>query len=213
MADTVIDTIIDIHHATSIDFERVKAAGIVAIIHKATEGATFRDDEYRDRKRKAKEMGFLWGAYHFSTGADVRDQVENFLLQAEPQEEDLMALDFEPSNGPDMTIAQAREFVTLIRDETGRFPVIYGGHTLREGVGNEPDSILANCPLWYARYRATAIGIPRQIWPTYTLWQYTDGNVGPDPHSVDGIGRTDRNRFQGTTEQLRDSWPLTRAFA
>jgi lysozyme len=211
MGDTVVNTIIDIYHGNNINLERVKAAGIVAIIHKATEGATFQDSEYKERKRIAKEMGFLWGAYHFSTGADVRDQVENFLLQAEPDAEDLIALDFEPSNGPDMTIAQAREFVTLVRDETGRYPVIYGGHTLREGVGPDRDPILANCPLWYARYRSTPIGIPRQIWPTYTLWQYTDGNVGPEPHSIDGIGRCDRNQFQGTTEQLIDSWPFTRS--
>jgi peptidoglycan hydrolase-like protein with peptidoglycan-binding domain len=38
----MIDTIIDIFHQNNIDFDRVKAAGIVAIIHKATEGSASR---------------------------------------------------------------------------------------------------------------------------------------------------------------------------
>lgn len=74
----MIDSIIDIYHQNNVDFARAREDGIMAIIHKATEGATFRDSEYRERRRLAKDLGFLWGAYHFSTGADVEDQVENF---------------------------------------------------------------------------------------------------------------------------------------
>ena len=206
----MIDTIIDIFHQTNIDFDRVRADGIVAIIHKATEGTNFRDNEYRERKQRAKDMGFLWGAYHFSSAGNVLDQVEHFLTLAEPDDSDLVALDFEPSShGPNMTIEQARQFVMLVRNELGRFPVIYGGHLLRQDVGHSPDPILTNCPLWYARYRHLPIGIPTQVWPTYTLWQYTDGSNGDEPHRVDGIGRCDRNRYQGSTEELRAAWPFT----
>ena len=207
----MINTIIDIFHQNHIDFDRARADGIVAIIHKATEGTHFRDNEYRERKQRAKDMGFLWGAYHFSSAGNVLDQVEHFLTVAEPDESDLVALDFEPSShGPDMTIQQAHQFVMAIRNELGRFPVIYGGHLLREGVGHNPDPILANCPLWYARYTHLPIGIPTQVWPTYTLWQYTDGNNGDEPHRVDGIGRCDRDRYQGSTDELRAAWPFTR---
>jgi len=78
----LINAVIDIYHKTTIDFEKVKNAGIVAIIHKATEAATFKDSEYSERKRIAKNMGFLWGAYHFSSGGSVTDQVDNFLVHA-----------------------------------------------------------------------------------------------------------------------------------
>src|SRR5205823_14582948 len=71
-----------------------------------------------DLKQRAKDTGFLWGAYHFSSAGNVLDQVEHFLTVAEPDESDLVALDFEPSShGPDMTIEQARQFVMLIRSE------------------------------------------------------------------------------------------------
>ncbi|HEV2840678.1 MAG TPA: glycoside hydrolase family 25 protein [Chthoniobacterales bacterium] len=206
----MINTIIDIYHGNSINFEECREGGIVAIIHKATQGATMRDSKYHQRRDRAKELGFRWGAYHFSTGGSVSDQVENFLTYARPEDDDLISLDWEPSDGPDMTLDQARHFVQMVKDETGRWPVIYGGHVLRESIGHNPDSILSNCPLWYARYASSPIGIPTQVWPTYTLWQYTDGEVGPPPRETPGVSGADRNIFQGTTQQLKDLWPFTR---
>lgn len=206
----MINTIIDIYHGNAIDLEQCFAGGIVAIIHKATQGASMRDSRYHERRLRAKRLGFLWGAYHFSTGGPVSAQVENFLTYARPEDDELISLDWEPSDGPDMTLDQARHFVQMIRDETGRWPVIYGGHLLRESVGHNPDPVLRNCPLWYARYAPAPIGIPTQIWPTYALWQYTDGDVGPQPHDTPGVSGADRNIFQGTTQQLKDAWPLTR---
>jgi lysozyme len=206
----MINTIIDIYHGNSIDLNECLAGGILAIIHKATQGATMRDSKYHQRRERAKELGFLWGGYHFSTGGSVSDQVENFLTYARPEDDDLISLDWEPSDGPDMTLDQARHFVQMIKDETGRWPVIYGGHLLRESIGHNPDPVLSNCPLWYARYAPSPIGIPTQVWPTYTLWQYTDGDVGPEPHQTPGAGGADRNIFQGTTQQLKDLWPFTR---
>jgi len=188
----------------------------VAIIHKATEGSRLTDSEYQDRRARAKDLGFLWGGYHFASGEDVTDQIENFLTHAHPSGDELVALDFEPSSrGPNMTLEQAHQFVLQVQNELGRPPVIYGGSMLREAVGSQDDAILATCPLWYARYSGTdmPIGIPRQVWPTFTLWQYTDGANGSEPHTVDGIGRCDRNRFVGTEDNLRTAWPLTKVTA
>jgi lysozyme len=155
--------IIDIYHLNSFDIPKVKQAGIVAVIHKATQGTTFQDDKYHDRRAAAKAAGLLWGAYHFSTGQDVAAQVDNFLSYATPSDDELISLDWEPSDGPDMTAQQAREFAKLVWDKTGRWPVIYGGHLLRESVGNQPDPVLKNCPLWYVRYAPAPLGIPDAI--------------------------------------------------
>ena len=208
----MINTIIDIYHGNSIDFQKTFDGGIIAIVHKATQGASFQDSTYKSRRDKAKQLGFLWGAYHFSTGETVADQVENFLSFTKPSDDELIALDWEPSDGPDMNLDQVRSFVQMIKNELGRWPVLYGGSLLRESVGNKHDDILSNCPLWYARYGSAPIGIPTQIWTTYTLWQYTDGNINstPNPVNTPGVGGADRNVFNGTTEQLRDAWPFTR---
>ena len=207
----MMDTIIDIYHNTVIDLAAAKAGGIVAVIHKATEGATVQDAEFAERRAQARELGLLWGAYHYASGASVSDQVENFLQQALPGDADLVALDWESStNGPDMTLEQAQRFAQMIFDELGRWPVIYGGRLLRETIGGSHDVVLSNCPLWYSRYAASPIGVPTQTWPQLTLWQYTDGNSGPRPHKAPGTGRCDRNIFMGTEDELRGQWPFTR---
>ena len=51
-------------------FETVKAAGIAGIIHKATQGLSFQDPTYHDRRTQALAAGLLWGAYHFGEGGD-----------------------------------------------------------------------------------------------------------------------------------------------
>ena len=43
-------------------------------------------------------------------------------------------------------------------------------------------------------------------WTTWTMWQYTDGAIGPEPHSVEGIGHCDRNKFNGDLDALRNLW-------
>jgi lysozyme len=143
----MINTIIDIYHGNNVDLQKAWNGRIVAIIHKATQGTGIRDSTYHDRREQAKKLGFLWGAYHFSTGGSVSDQVANFLTYAKPEDNELISLDWEPSDGPDMTLEQAQHFVQMIRDETGRWPVVYGGHLLREEIGHNPDPILSNCPL------------------------------------------------------------------
>ncbi len=206
----MINTIIDIYHGNNVDLQKAWNGGIVAIIHKATQGTGIRDSTYHDRREQAKKLGFLWGAYHFSTGGSVSDQVANFLTYAKPGDDELISLDWEPSDGPDMTLEQAQHFVQMIRDEAGRWPVVYGGHLLREEIGHNPDPILRKCPLWYVRYADSPIGIPTQVWATYTLWQYTDGDVGPEPHGTPGATGADRNIFQGNTAKLKAAWPFTR---
>jgi lysozyme len=100
------------------------------------------------------------------------------------------------------------EFVTLVRQETGRYPVIYGGHLLRDALQGTTTSILSQCPLWYARYSQNPIGVP-SIWNAWTLWQYTDGNIGQEPHAIPSFGRCDRDTYNGTAQQLTNAWPLS----
>jgi len=209
-----IDVIVDLNHDNDIDMTKAVSDGIVAVIHKASEGATFRDPLYVKRRTAALKAGLLWGAYHFSSGRDVGEQFDNFMAATNwkklADDLTLLCLDFEPSSiGPDMSLDQAHDFVTRIKNETGRWPMIYGGSLLRSSVPqHSPDDILKNCALWYARYRDEPIGVPIDTWPDFTLWQYTDGKNGPEPHMVSGMGRTDRNCFLGTVDQLRKAWPF-----
>src|SRR3954471_18314901 len=107
--------VIDLYHNDNVtSFQRAADAGLWGIIHKATTGATGVDPEYANRRQPALDAGLLWGAYHWGTNADVNAQVENFLDTAQPDEMTLVALDFEETEGNQMTLDQARQFLTQV---------------------------------------------------------------------------------------------------
>jgi lysozyme len=103
-----------------------------------------------------------------------------------------------------MTLAQAHDFVTHVEKATGRFPGLYSGALIKSALGSKKDALLANCWFWLAQYGPAAV-VPAN-WPTWTMWQYTDGTAGQPPHEVDGIGKCDRDRFNGTEAQLHALW-------
>lgn len=208
----MINAIVDLYHQNSIDMVEAVNAGLVALIHKATEGTHFKDGRYKERREQAKDLGLLWGSYHFASGELSTDQVDAYLEFTDPEPSEFVCLDWEPStSGRDMDHYQANNFVESVRKAIHRYPLIYGGALLRENTTPE-DASLSQCPLWYARYGPRALGIPCN-WSTWTLWQYTDGNVGPKPHSFHGIGYCDRSYYNGTVDELKHAWPLTRAIS
>src|SRR5687768_11775294 len=53
------------HHQGTINWTRVAESGQRFAFHKATEGATFVDDQYVTNRGKAGEVSIPFGAYHF----------------------------------------------------------------------------------------------------------------------------------------------------
>jgi lysozyme len=208
-----VNIVVDLsHHNGVIDLNAAARSGLVGVIHKATQGVGYQDPMYAGNKTKAKQAGLLWGAYHFGVGADGVAQAESFLNFVKPDAGTLLVLDLEPNGqGPSMTLEEARAFVTHVNSETGRWPGLYAGHYLKELLGTNTDSVLANCWFWLSQYGPTAVVPPN--WRTWTLWQYTDGAVGPPPHEVPGIGRCDRDMFNGTEASLRALWGAPAAAA
>jgi len=201
-----LNAIIDIsHHNGNVDLVKAKADGIVGVIHKATQGTGGSDPMYKTNRTKAADAGLLWGAYHFASGSDGVKQAINFLNVVGTSENTLLVLDFEPNpTGPSMNLEEARAFVTHVNEETGRFPGLYSGHFIKQLLGSNQDPVLAKCWLWLAEYGPTAV-VPAN-WSTWTMWQYTDGADGPPPHTVAGIGNCDRDKFNGTEDELRTLW-------
>lgn len=205
----LLNVIVDLsHHNTITSFDDARTAGVLGVIHKATEGVTFADAMHDERKVRAKAAGLLWGAYHFGTGGDVARQVTHFLSVANPAPGDVLVLDFEPNPTEDtMTLADAEEFVAAVKAQTGRVPVLYSGRSfLIQQLGTNTTTPLAECPLWIARY-APEVGTLPPAFSRFDIWQYTDGSAGPQPHQVAGIGRCDRDKFNGDDEAaLRTFW-------
>jgi lysozyme len=193
------------HYNRDPDLAAAKQDGIVGLIHKATQGADETDPTYAQSRAQARAAGLMWGAYHFATGDDPQAQASHFLSVAAADPGTLLALDFEHNPvGSSMSLDQARVFVTAVAQATGRYPGLYGGSYLRELLGGSADPVLAQCWFWLAEYGPEP-HVPAG-WPTWTLWQYTDGAYGPQPYEVAGVGRCDRDMFNCDEAQLQALW-------
>jgi lysozyme len=204
----IINAVIDIshHNGPALDFAKAKGSGIIGVVHKATQGLSGLDPAYATNKAKALKAGLLWGAYHFGNGStDGAAQADTFLNGIGNPKNTLMVLDFEPNlAGTTMTLAQARAFTAQVADKTGRWPGLYSGQLIKQLLGEKKDPILALSWLWLAQYGPKPV-VPAN-WTRWTMWQYTDGAVGDPPHEVPGIGKCDRDKYNGSEAALRKLW-------
>lgn len=206
MTEPINPLVIDLSHwDPAYDYDAVAADGIVAVIYKATEGASYRDDTYVQQQHAAKAAGLRWGAYHFADSSNVDSQVHNFLTFACPDPDELFCLDWEDNpGGGKMSESQARDWITQVETQLGRPGecIIYGGNTLKEALS--ANDFFGSRRLWLCQYGSSP-SLP-DCWDQYWMWQYTDGEYGASPHSVDGVGHCDINSYDGTAEELLAEW-------
>jgi lysozyme len=211
--------IVDLYHGNSVNFAKLKAAGIWGVIHKAAQGVRLRDWAYASRRAIAEQLGFLWGAYDFSTGDNVQDNVKEFIQAANPGPQTSMWLDFENNVASEMSADQAYEFLDTVSQKLGRACGIYGGNRIREKIPQHDPrwiDMAKVTPLWQARYirgqPADTAALFKAIppippWTANTFIQYTGDGVGPTPHLVAGLeDGADLNVFNGSHDQLVQIW-------
>ena len=80
----IVPAVVDLYHANSVNFSKLKATGIWGVAHKAREGVGFVDPAYASQRAMAEQLGFLWGAYDFATGDGVQANVNDFFKIANP---------------------------------------------------------------------------------------------------------------------------------
>jgi lysozyme len=194
MATALTPTVIDIsHHNKVVDWAAIKAAGIQGVILKASDGTHFVDPTYAERRAAARAAGLMTGAYHFARNGNVAAQVALFVRAADPDPDTFLALDWENNpTGPDMNVAEARQFLTLLMAQTKRLPKdvwVYGGNVLKEQITTPEDCrFFSQFNLWLCHYAAKPV-LPK-AWKTCGLWQYTDkGHV----EGMHADGRVDLN--------------------
>lgn len=197
--------VVDLSHFQVVtDFKAVFNAGYRGVINKATEGTTFTDKTYASRRGLVHGAGLLYGCYHFIRPGNVKAQVEHFLTVANPDDDMLLALDYEDAG---VSLMAVEEFLGEILKRTGRRAVLYGGAVLKEKIGGHQAPELAKHRLWLAQYTSHP-SWPSQVWKAPWLWQFTGDGAGPKPHSVPGISNVgiDINSYEGSPERLRDEW-------
>jgi len=200
-----VPLVVDLYHGDAVtSFAQAYTEGVRGIIHKATTGGTGRDDLYDDRRTAAVAAGMLWGAYHWGTAAPAQQQVDNFLSVAQPDENTLVALDYETTNGNQMTLDIAREFLTLIEQKLGRKAVLYSGNLIKADLGSRIDPFFGAHRLWLAQYGPSAV--VQKSWATYWLWQYAEKVANIPGLPGNSAGALDLDHFNGTAVQLAAQW-------
>lgn len=199
-------TVLDLsHHNTVASWSSIKASGIQGVILKATDGPRYVDPTYAERRAAARAVGLLTGAYCFLRPGRIAAQVDLFVRTALPDDATLLALDWENNpDGPDPTVAEARQFLSLLMSATGRRPDglwIYGGNVLKEQIVTLDDCrFFSQFRLWLCHYAARPT-LPK-AWTEYGLWQFSEKGA------VDGMhadGHVDLNCHAAGCE-LADIW-------
>jgi len=210
--DANVALVIDPYHANAIDWDKLKGeARVVAIIHKSTIGASRMDPGYAKRKEEALKRGYLWGSYHWGVAGDPEKQADFYIDTVKPGPDELVALDLEDAQSKTlMNVHEAILFIERVKARIGRYPVLYTNHASAKLISSaHKNSVFAKTPLWYARFKSKVTDFPSGVWPTYTLWQFSSEILAQLP--VPGTRPDmDINVFNGSPEQLKAAWPLTK---
>ena len=188
------------YYQGTIDWNAVAADGVVFAIARVNHG-DFMDPEFGTNWQSIKDAGMLRGAYqYFDPGGNPEEQAQIFIDEVGVLGPgDLPGvIDVESTDGlsPREIAANVATWVEMVTEATGRVPMIYtGSYFWNDNVQTDE---FADNPLWVAHYTNSCPNVP-DAWSAWTMWQYTATG------SVAGIaGNVDRNRFNGSEEQLHD---------
>ena len=188
------------HQPDPIDWTRVRHSGTMGVILKATEGVDYEDPTYGVRAAEARNAGLFVSAYHFLRPGDISAQMDSFVATANLPRGGRLVVDFED---PASTFDELEEAVLHLFAMRDYQVTVYGSNVLVDACKGQYSEVLGKTALWQARYSSTPPQVPTNIWPTWSLWQYTDEAI------VDGItGPCDANRWNGDPDALANWFQL-----
>jgi lysozyme len=208
--------IIDAYGPNPINWEEMeKDTNVIGVIHKCSEGLTV-DKKYKERSEKAKELNYLWGSYHLGRSGNPIEQAKFYLAQVEDLEKDLIALDLEDIDNPKfMNLENALIFIDYVRENTGRYPVLYFNNSVLNQINEKygTTSSFSKCPLWYARFKSEVTDFNSTTWSSYTFWQFSCEinceKTGECLYNVPGCEfDMDVNIFNGNHQEIQMLWPF-----
>lgn len=158
---------------------------------KATEGGDWIDSTYARNIELAKQNGLYVGSYHFyRPKTDQRVQLENFIVQCQPDDQDLIPLIDIESTGGLATSAfcdSLLKFIDLVEQAYGQKPLLY---TFTNFYNRHLIGKIDGYKLMIAQYtpQEPVLADERDI----TMWQYTGKGT------LNGVGGyIDKSRFMG----------------
>lgn len=185
------------HHQKDIQWHKISKEKYRFVYLKATEGGDFKDRKFQENWLKAREQGFLVGAYHFyRLCRDGQVQAENF-INSVPKKADALppAIDLEYDSKCINTYTQEqliREIQIMhdaLKQHYGKQPIFYVSQNFYNLVlvGHFP-----GVPLWVQAYKAKPNLKDQAKWQ---FWQYSQKG------QIHGISTAvDLNVFSGSEQ-------------
>lgn len=192
-------------HQGKVNWTPVAAHGALFSYVKATESVDYTNPSFTQQYDGAHNAGIIPGAYHFArpNTSGGATQADYFLAHGGARRVDhttlppAVDLEYNPYGSvcygltPSAMVAWVHEFAAEIREQTGRYPVIYTSTSWWTICTGNDASFGDTDPLWIARYGPTVGALPAG-WRYQTFWQYGDSGVFPG----------DQDCFNGSIAQL-----------
>ena len=185
------------HYQGNVFWEAVGQTKMAFVYLKATEGGNHIDAKYKQNIDLAHQYGIKVGSYHFyRPKVDQQTQLENFMTQCRPEDQDLIPMiDIESTGGLSTTDFRDSLFVflRLVEKAYKQKPLLYTGANFydRYLLG-----LLGDYKVMIAQYTQREPTLKDDL--DFVLWQYTGKG------HLDGInGYVDKSRFMGD-HQLRE---------
>jgi len=189
---------IDISHWQDFpNFSEVADAGVIAMIHKATEGTSYVDPNRATNINNATKAGIVCCTYHWIKPGNATKQMEFYLSTVDPVPGERMVIDYEENGCKLDDLLEAVEVLT--NDPRDLQVTVYSGHLLKEQLNGDCNEFLANnTDLWLAQYTTGEPSWSTGTYENWTLWQYSESG------EIDGISGSlvDLNRFAGSDAEL-----------
>jgi lysozyme len=184
----------------TIDWTKVKAAGITFAFIRISDGLPPIDTKFHQNWAGARAAGVVRGAYQFYRSDEDPIAQADLLLDTMGTLEagDLSPVaDVESTDGmtPEQIAANLRKWIDRVQAGTGRRPIIYSGPSFWSNqVGGT--SAFGDIPLWLANWTSGCPDVPKGF-TKWTFWQYSSTG------RVDGIGgAVDLDKFDGDATAL-----------
>ncbi len=166
------------------------------VFMKATEGGDLTDDTFQLNFQRAKDWGFVRGAYHyFIPNTDARKQAQFFINQVKLLPGDLppvLDVEVSPKRKTQQQFTQnLKTWLDVVEAYYGVKPILYASYKFKEKYLN--DTIFNRYPYWIAHYYVDSV----QYKGRWDFWQHTDAGTVPGIQE-----QVDLDVFNGSLEQL-----------
>ncbi|MDX2092011.1 MAG: GH25 family lysozyme [Kofleriaceae bacterium] len=187
------------YHQDTIQWAKVRKAGIRFAFIRVSDGTTFEDPRFSANWDGARSARIVRGAYQFFRPEESAIKQADMLIAAIARDPGELppAIDVEVSGGrtrPQVTTA-IRVWVDRVRARLGVEPIVYTSPELWGDLTGNAD--LSTQPLWIAHYTTGCPRVPPE-WSAWTFWQHSKSGTVP------GIkGPVDLDVFNGDSDALR----------